>query len=545
MGVGDHGARMARGDSASKFGKRARIVVYMSLNMHSGPFYATLLGLLCLVLGCGSDQREVDLPPAFETASVEGQVEAFCGDCHATPRPEHFPRNLWLMMVSQGYQFYFESGRDDLTMPPMHEVVEFYRRQAPTRLEMPVAPADARQAPVQFKRSSVDIGQPPTPIFSVAFMNWFPVSVGGPARLFLSDMRNGGLYIADPSLAETTMIQLANPVRVEPCDLDGDGIRDLIVADLGGYVPGDYQNGRVIWVRGNGAGLDEPVALVKDIGRVADVRAGDFDNDGDQDLIVAEFGWRVTGRLFLLINRGSKSGKLQFVRQRVDSRHGTIHVPPIDLDGDGRLDFVALISQEHEVVEAFLNTGHEVAPPGVRFERRIIFEAGNPAFGSNGIELVDLDRDGDIDVLLTNGDIFDVTMPRPYHGIHWLENRGEFPFTHHWITAMPGVHRALAGDFDRDGDLDIAAVALLPTELSFTPEQNEYDSVIWLEQTAPGTFQRHSLEAGCCWHAALELADLDKDGDLDLAVGNFLLDHNDPTLPWASIWHNQLSESKP
>ncbi|MEJ7638220.1 MAG: VCBS repeat-containing protein [Singulisphaera sp.] len=35
-----------------------------------------------------------------------------------------------------------------------------------------------------------------------------------------------------------------------------------------------------------------------------------------------------------------------------------MHVPVADLNGDGRPDFVALISQEHETVVAFLNAGN-------------------------------------------------------------------------------------------------------------------------------------------------------------------------------------------
>src|SRR5262249_60292151 len=119
----------------------------------------------------------------------------------------------------------------------------------------------------------------------------------------------------------------------------------------------------------------------------------------------------------------------------------------IDLDGDGRLYFVALISQEHEAVVAFLNDG------GGEFHRETIFSANEPAFGSSGIQLVDLDGDGDVDVLYTNGDTFDSFYPKPYHSIRWLENCGTFPFVDHLLTAMPGVHRALARALDGGGEL--------------------------------------------------------------------------------------------
>ncbi len=143
--------------------------------------------------------------------------------------------------------------------------------------------------------------------------------------------------------------------------------------------------------------------------------------------------------------------------REIDERHGAVHVPPVDLNGDGHLDFVALISQDHEVVEAFLNDGSG------NFNHEVIWAAPDPAYGSSGIQLVDLDKDGDLDVLYTNGDSFD-RGPKPHHSVQWLENQGSFPYKHHHLCEMPGVLNAKAGDFDGDGDLDIVAASLLSAE---------------------------------------------------------------------------------
>lgn len=95
-----------------------------------------------------------------------------------------------------------------------------------------------------------------------------------------------------------------------------------------------------------------------------------------------------------------------------------IHVPTCDLDGDGRLDFVASVSQHQETVFAFLNRGEG------KIEKQKLWSAEDPSFGSSGLELVDLDDDGDLDVLGTCGDTFDNKHVKPYHGVYWLENRG-------------------------------------------------------------------------------------------------------------------------
>ena len=112
---------------------------------------------------------------------------------------------------------------------------------------------------------------------------------------------------------------------------------------------------------------------------------------------------------------------------------------------------------------AFLNVG------GGRFRREVIYDAPHPAFGSSGIQLVDLDGDGDRDVLMTNGDSLDSRLLRPDHGVRWLENRGRYPFRHHHLASLYGAHRAVAADLDGDGDLDIVAASFLPGDYYGSP----------------------------------------------------------------------------
>ena len=70
-------------------------------------------------------------------------------------------------------------------------------------------------------------------------------------------------------------------------------------------------------------------------------------------------------------------------------------------------------------------------------------------------------------------------------------------------------------------------------------QADQLDSLIWLEQTAPGTFLRHSLERARCTHATLEVGDFDGDGDQDLAVGEFR-ESAEPVRTDLTIWWNQL-----
>jgi hypothetical protein len=365
-------------------------------------------------------------------------------------------------------------------------------------------------------------------------VTWTKLQNDQPPQLVFCDMRSGELRVArrqDADYQCELLTTCAHPAHVEPCDLDGDGQRELVVAELGSAESGDHALGAVIWLRRGADGWQQRL-LLSGVGRVADVRPGDFDDDGDSDLLVAEFGHFYTGRILLLENTAVRDGVPRFTEHVLDRRHGTIHVPVADLNGDGRLDFVALVSQEYEVVEAFLNQGDWT------FRREVIFSGNDPAYGSSGIQLVDLDADDDLDVLYSNGDTFGSEHLKPYHGIHWLENRGQYPFEDRLLTHMVGVQKAVAGDVDGDDDLDVVAVAFMPKNLVDSPELQDHDSVIWLEQTEDGSFVRRGLQRGQFCHAAVELADVDGDGDTDLAVGNMHPDGR-PSEPWLTLWGNQ------
>jgi hypothetical protein len=229
-----------------------------------------------------------------------------------------------------------------------------------------------------------------------------------------------------------------------------------------------------------------------------------------------------------------------FEPEELDPRTGTIHVPVVDINGDGRPDFLALVSNESETVEAFLNQGNG------KFHRQTLWRAPDLTFGSQGIEVVDLNGDGKMDVLYANGDAFDNRYVSPWHGVQWIENLGKMQFKYHRLTDMPGATVALAGDFDGNGLLDVLVVSYLPFNVICDPEAaRQFASIVLLEQVSPGRFVRHTLERGLACHAAVVVGDFNGDGRLDFAVGTHMTGLHGRELgrTWLTVWWNQGNAS--
>jgi hypothetical protein len=65
------------------------------------------------------------------------------------------------------------------------------------------------------------------------------------------------------------------------------------------------------------------------------------------------------------------------------------------------------------------------------------------------------------------------------------------------------------------------AVSFLPAEHFPRRAEGKLDSIVLLEQTAEGKYERHSLEVGTCDHVTCAAGDIFNTGRTDLVVGQF------------------------
>ena len=509
----------------------------------SRSMWGWALGLAALaVIGASCSKPPEPPPPAQpqpDPEDIAEQVHNFCGgSCHAYPPADSFPRKVWRTEVERGFRFFERSGLP-LKAPPFESIVRYYEKQAPE--ELPHAECLLAKSPlsVRFERLTYP-NTPNTPHPAISNVNLVRLPKSGkptglePLAILACDMVNGRVLLlrpTDPKPEWQILAQLKNPSHAEVVDLDRDGIADVLVADLGSYPPTDRRCGSVVWLRGKGDGTFTQHTILENVGRVADVRVADFRGTGKLDLVVAAFGLIETGEILLAENHTTDWSKPNFVPKQIDARHGAIHVPVTDLNGDGIPDFVALIAQEFETIVAFLGDGKG------GFTKKTLYSAPHPGWGSSGIQLVDLNGDGKLDVLYTNGDILDEPyLLKPYHGISWLENKGNLTFEHHPIAPMYGAHNAVAADFFGTGRLGIAAVSFLPADKFPDRIPRKADAVILLEQVSPGKFERHSLAALDCDAVVCAAGDLFGKGRADLVVGNFSAPTTDhPVIVWKNL----------
>jgi len=211
----------------------------------------------------------------------------------------------------------------------------------------------------------------------------------------------------------------------------------------------------------------------------------DVDRDGWTDLIAGGVVWRNDrGRRF----------------ERVAD--GVGNVVAADYDNDGFPDLFSWSAQK-----LFRNEG------GKKFTSAAL--PALPATVSRGASWGNFDADGLVDLFVGGYEDWEKNLTYPNFV---LMNRGAKGFELTWSDATHRSRGVTAGDFDRDGALDVyvSNYRLQPNELWRNDGKGRFQNVAAERNavaTSAGFAGGHSI--GAAW------ADFDSDGELDLFAGNF------------------------
>jgi FG-GAP-like repeat len=298
---------------------------------------------------------------------------------------------------------------------------------------------------------------------------------------------------------------LIAPAHAQVIDFNKDGHKDIIVAVLGLLFPSNDNIGSIVILENDGKCNFKKHVIAEKIARVSDVRAGDLNGDGLMDLAVAQFGYD-DGETRWIENLGN----WKFKSHILQNLSGPINVELVDIDNDGDLDIISLVSQEWEEIYCFINDGKG------NFQQKLLWGSNNEDFGSSGIYICDLNKDGKPDILYTNGDAFDYMPPRgkPWHGIQWLENKGNLNFEYHRICNFIGAYNVRPVDLNHDGKIDLVAVSAF--NLWDNPQAQ---SIIWLENIGHEQFVKHDIANAPTHLITLEMGDFNNDGEIDFVTG--------------------------
>jgi hypothetical protein len=187
-------------------------------------------------------------------------------------------------------------------------------------------------------------------------------------------------------------------------DLDADGEPEMLVGVLGGAYDPSRTTVRNLWlldrVDGSWRAVTSRALTMLDVGSESVPAFGDWDGDGDADLLVANKisdGGGETSRVFAFQNVGGP-GRPRFRALGPLPIEGSYHYAPAlgDLDGDGDADL--LLGTWRDGILAFRNDGPDPVH-GARWTA--LPEATIPlSRGSNATPtLGDVDGDGDLDLV--------------------------------------------------------------------------------------------------------------------------------------------------
>ncbi|SFP61670.1 FG-GAP repeat domain-containing protein [Parafilimonas terrae] len=442
-------------------------------------------------------------------------AETFCQSCHSLPDPSLLTAGVWengvlpamgprLGIFEHRYKRYPSNindpniGRHYYPPSPLlsnidwQHIIDYYTALSPDTIAL-----QKRKIPI---KTSDALFKAKAPALHTANATTCLVTVDTTEKsIYTSDILNGALYKYNTSLEMIDSLQTGGGI----VQLLQAG-RQKIACNIGMFPPNNLEAGSIQSILSNNKRMKDSV-MYKKLMRPVNISTADLNNDGLQDFVVCEFGY-LKGALSWLQHNSNNS----YTRHVIKDLPGAIKSVTGDFNNDGKPDIMALFAQGEEGIFLFTNKGDTT------FDEEEILRFP-PSYGSSYFELDDFNKDGYPDILYTCGDNADYSPElKPYHGVYIFLNDKSNHFKQSYFFHIDGCYKAIAKDFDNDGDLDIATIAFFA---DYTNEPGE--GFVYLKHIGGNNFEPYSLpETENGRWLTMEAADIDKDGRSDLILGN-------------------------
>ncbi len=314
--------------------------------------------------------------------------------------------------------------------------------------------------------------------------------------------------IDNSSLGPQVVLPTGNgPGQVVIVDLDGDGKPDLIIADSYAGEISIYQN-----ISTNGsltAGSFAPRVVLPMLAGVYcnpyTVAVADLDGDGRLDIIAINADSNVVSILRNISSPGSITTNSFAARVDLPAGNGMRGLAVQDLNGDGRPEIVTADAGDN-TISIFQNMS---TIGNIAFAPRVSFPAGNWA---QSVAIGDLDGDGKPDLAVASRDSATVSIFRNIMGpgnnitTNSFAPKVDFP-------ALASAFPIAIGDMDGDGKLDLVVGGG-----NVSKAISVYRNTATVGSITTNSFASRVDFAAPGWVNSLTLADLDGDGKLDIAL---------------------------
>ncbi len=515
-------------------------IYFRKMRTRPYPYVKILCRLVLFIFSLSACKAKVKTNRSHSTVSIssieKGKTLAarYCQSCHLLPSPDLVNSSSWEngVLPNMGprlgiFNFklkpypasQYEPSLDSNFYPhsPLlsdeewQNIIDYYTATSPDTLP-------GQQKTIQISEDT-SIFKIEVPLFSypysaTAFIN-IDTSNSGP-RVMFSDVSRKTTFVLNNKLKVIDSIVNRGPI----VSFDREGAR-LLGCNIGIMNPnnGRFGNATFIDVAVNGRYKEESYPLFDSLQRPVQVTATDFNNDGKTDYLVCEFGF-LTGALSWMENAGDN----KFIKHILRPLPGAIKAYIDDYNHDGLKDIMVLFAQGDESIILFTNKGNG------NFSQQQLLRFP-PSYGSSYFELDDFNHDGYPDIVYTCGDNADYSpVLKPYHGVYIFMNDKSNHFTQKFFYPIHGCYKAMARDFDGDGDLDIATISFFA---DFTRQPQE--GFVYLKNLGGFDFSPLNVpgtEAGR-W-LTMDAGDIDGDGKIDIALGNFSIGPitNRPKAEW-------------